>query len=421
MFGDFSPGGIERVVTYFMRLFIEMGYRVVALTDLPPHEGEFALDFDCERLVIGVPGNVNRPKRLQKAIRNQRIDLVVNHSYFARPKFLREDIRAVHALHVPYVIHHHSVFSSMLLRGTRQLDFARHLPVYRQADALIVLSRVNQAFFRAQGCPSVFIPNPLPETASATPDRKLDPERPTVIWIGRFTEGKRPQSALHIFKRVLADCPTARLLMVGPLKGGANTEGAGIRAAVRADPQLRQSVELLGYQSNVFDWFEHSDVFLSTSGFEGDPCVFVEAKAAGVPIVCYDLPYVESVRDRRGVVSVGQEDEESAAAAIVRLLSDNALNQATGAAARAAYLDAAAFDLKAAYADFIRRLENHEPLNQADVTVEDLEIALRTLSTHLDWRFRRFATEAVVKEASLLRQCCTHPIEFLRRVIRHFR
>jgi glycosyltransferase involved in cell wall biosynthesis len=48
---------------------------------------------------------------------------------------------------------------------------------------------------------------------------------------------------------------------------------------------LEESVHLLGYRTDLHDLLQASDVFLSTSSWEGLPLTVLEAFAAGVPCV----------------------------------------------------------------------------------------------------------------------------------------
>ena len=55
--------------------------------------------------------------------------------------------------------------------------------------------------------------------------------------------------------------------------------------------------------------------------------VLTEALSHGVPVVMYDLPYLELVRQCQGIFSVPMGDTAAAAEAVSALLSDDALWQ----------------------------------------------------------------------------------------------
>ena len=98
---------------------------------------------------------------------------------------------------------------------------------------------------------------------------------------------------------------------------------------------IRDKVHFLGERGDVPRILSHCDVLWSTSGYEGQSNVILEAMAAGVPIVATDIPgtrelVVSSVTGY--LVPVG--DRASFAKWTERLLSDAALAGRLAAAAR---------------------------------------------------------------------------------------
>ncbi len=53
--------------------------------------------------------------------------------------------------------------------------------------------------------------------------------------------------------------------------------------------------------------------------------VLLEAMAYSLPVVMYELPYLEVVKNQKGIISVAQKDKEGAARAISKLLVDEEL------------------------------------------------------------------------------------------------
>lgn len=110
---------------------------------------------------------------------------------------------------------------------------------------------------------------------------------------------------------------------------------------------LQALVEELGLEQHVF-LHDHSDettrilksarMLLMTSKQEGQPLSQMEALAEGTPVVSYDTPYGASENIRDGVdgfvVTYGSGRVEAAAAAVVRLLQDDALFERFSDAAR---------------------------------------------------------------------------------------
>ena len=128
--------------------------------------------------------------------------------------------------------------------------------------------------------------------------------------------------------------PTARLRIVGD-----GPELPRIRSLVRS-LRLDDAVTLVGSVEGVEEIraeFARADVFCLPSRQEGFGIVFLEAMAAGLPIVAADCGATPETAPH-GEVSllVGPDDVEGLATALVRLLNDADLRArlATGGAAR---------------------------------------------------------------------------------------
>ena len=53
--------------------------------------------------------------------------------------------------------------------------------------------------------------------------------------------------------------------------------------------------------------------------------VLCEAMSYGMPIVCYNIPYLETLRDNEGCAIVPQCDTNGAAREIIRIMQDDTL------------------------------------------------------------------------------------------------
>lgn len=107
----------------------------------------------------------------------------------------------------------------------------------------------------------------------------------------------------------------------------------------------------------------------------------MEAAAAGVPIVGYDLPYVETVSGNDGFIAVKQGDVDAAAEAICRLFEDDEERAKAGAANRATFERIKSFDQMTAYGKLfedVRRGVRAEPPQGDEVA----QVCLKTLTEH---------------------------------------
>lgn len=97
------------------------------------------------------------------------------------------------------------------------------------------------------------------------------------VTVGRLTRQKNFSLLLRAFAR--AANPNDRLLILG--------DGPERKRLARTARELGvgERVDLLGHRSTVADLLRTSDVFVSSSNYEGMPGAVVEALAAGMPIV----------------------------------------------------------------------------------------------------------------------------------------
>ena len=104
-----------------------------------------------------------------------------------------------------------------------------------------------------------------------------------------------------------------------------------------ADLGLSDNVKFVGYksQAEVREYFEQTDVFVSSSFAEGVPVVLMEAMAAGVPVVAPQIAGVsELVENNVSGYIVPAGDTDSFTQSIEKLLNDCELRNKFGTAGR---------------------------------------------------------------------------------------
>ena len=140
---------------------------------------------------------------------------------------------------------------------------------------------------------------------------------PTVLFVGRLVEGKRPEDALAAIKRVRRSYPTARLVFVGdgPLRGELQQRAA--------EQNLDAAVEFLGEvpHEEMPGLYRSADLFVLPSRAEGLPRTVLEALSTATPVVASDLPQLRPVVDGAGI-TVPVENVEGFAAALSDLAGD---------------------------------------------------------------------------------------------------
>jgi glycosyltransferase involved in cell wall biosynthesis len=174
-----------------------------------------------------------------------------------------------------------------------------------------------------------------------------------VACIGRFEPVKNHADLLHVFARVHATCPDARLRLLGdgPLRSECER--------LAADLGIADVTDFLGYREDVDVLLGDVDVGVLLSWKEGMSRALLEPMAAGIPVVAW------RVKGNRELVRSGETgfltavgDLDATAAHIVRLLEDAELRARLGAGAaervRRHFDEALVVDrLRAAYTELL--------------------------------------------------------------------
>jgi glycosyltransferase involved in cell wall biosynthesis len=165
---------------------------------------------------------------------------------------------------------------------------------------------------------------------ASRPERKLVAEAvaPTILSVARQYPRKDTGTLLRALPLVLARHPGARLRVIG---GGPELDR--LRALAR-ELGVSASVSLEGEvpeDGAVREAFLHADVFCLPSLQEGFGIAFVEAMAAGLPIVAARAGAVpEVVEDGVTGLLVPPGDPPAVAAALIRLLDDKEARRSMG-------------------------------------------------------------------------------------------
>ncbi len=122
-------------------------------------------------------------------------------------------------------------------------------------------------------------PIELSSRASVLSSLGLSGERPIVVWLGRFTEVKRPDRVAELAKEL----PGIDFVMAG----GGELE-AGIRELGISN------LYCAGWQKKE-DMWAIADLGLCTSDSEGMPLSLIEAQICGVPVVSTDVGSVSEI------------------------------------------------------------------------------------------------------------------------------
>ncbi|MBB1023683.1 MULTISPECIES: glycosyltransferase [unclassified Dietzia] len=108
------------------------------------------------------------------------------------------------------------------------------------------------------------------------------PSDHNLVWIGEFTERKRPLEAVKVMKDLVRSNPQAHLFMLG--RGPLRSEVLALISKYR----LQTFITLPGRVPPI-DYFARSRALLHTATWEGLPRVALEALAVGRPVIGYSI------------------------------------------------------------------------------------------------------------------------------------
>lgn len=145
-------------------------------------------------------------------------------------------------------------------------------------------------------------------------------ERPVIVAMGRLTAQKGYPYLLKAFAQITANC-SCRLVVLG------RGEEREMLERLAKELAIEEDVVFLGFQRNPFNYLSASDIFVTSSLWEGLGNVILEAMACGTPVVATRCPSgpEEIITDGENGLLVPVADEESLAEAMLRLLKDKEL------------------------------------------------------------------------------------------------
>lgn len=339
-----SNGGIERVLSIVIPLWMRAGYKVVLITEEPPEANDYALPKDLIRVIL--PGHVeNKQERYQNRmaawkhfVEYYEIDTIVYNAWCDPMLFW--DACTIKGLNTNLIAWVHGSFAHLFrFHDVYRYELIRN---YFLVDRAVTLSHIFQAFF-SNFCQSYYIPNPITLCDKEDCSRV---EGHNIVWVGRMDQEKHPEDAIRVLSHVVKEIPDATLTMVG---GGENEELIEKIKKLAEKLHLQNQVEFVGFVKDPTRYYRRGSLLLSTSSHEGFGMTLMEAKSYGLPISMYELNYLETIRDGRGVVSAPFGDVFALSEEVCKILNDSELRQKMSKEARQSAEEMAAFDLCAAW------------------------------------------------------------------------
>lgn len=313
-------GGVQRVISLQIPQFLEIGFKVVLFTEEIKEELEYNLPSTTERVILPSSFKHGRGAKLRKYLKEHNVDLLIHHAAHSNNLFF--DGLITKSLGIRFCITSHEICTLFLL------DKCSHLSqfpfFYHIADAMAVLNTMDLKFYSALGIPTFYIPNPLQFLPLTSKTIKPNDVK-NLVWIARLEQfQKNYVDALKIFKLVCERLDDVVCHIVGR---GETADVEYITNYIKTNG-LENKIIYEGFTTNLHKFLSTADVQLITSSFECFPMNLIEAKQYGIPVVLYELPYVELIKDQKGIIPVPQHSVKEAAEAIIELLSNDSKREA---------------------------------------------------------------------------------------------
>ncbi len=360
-------GGVQRVISLLLPLYVSMGYRVVMFTDEYFPEEEYSIPDEVIRIIVPTcydAGKIyykERAKVFREAIEKYDIKLMLYQA--ASVNYLVYDFLLFKSLGLNFILTKHE-YSTNALMSLSQM-FHRRFEVFKIIDVITVLSRADEVFLRLMGANAVYVPNIIEKIE---PLKKLGKE---VLWLGRLElSSKQYIDVIKIASVVKNTLPDVKFLVAC---AGEERPMEVIKENIELF-NVAENVELVPFITDVERYYERARVHLVTSVTESFSLTITESKSYGIPLVLYDLPHLELLKDGKGYVSVPQNDVFSAANAIIRLLTDDEYCNQLSAEAAESIIRFKEYDFEKVWGNIIGKVAN------GDVEFEKSQISEKEMS-----------------------------------------
>ncbi|WP_417370573.1 glycosyltransferase family 4 protein [Gelidibacter japonicus] len=271
-------GGAERVLILLANYFNDQGLDVTIITFNDPD-------------VFYPNEGVKRIRLHGGSVKNHMIRSTNNLAKFYFKKKNRPDVL------IPFITHTNligiiigklygiKVISSEHNNHLKKIDaignFTRNY-AYRFTDALTVLTKFDETFYKSRKVNVHVMPNPCTFNIFTEKSRKREKTIITVGDLNRYHH-KGFDNLIPIITPVLKNHPDWKLRIVG---GG--DDGLAHLSKLVDEYSITDQVIFEGYSNNVAGLMRASEIYIMTSRFEGLPMVLLEAMSQGTTCISFD-------------------------------------------------------------------------------------------------------------------------------------
>jgi len=192
--------------------------------------------------------------------------------------------------------------------------------IFRKTDVVTTQSSYLQELLKKYGIKAVILPNII-EIEKFTFKKRECIENEKFLWVRHLWPAYDPINLVKGFKLVVKKYPNATLKMIG---------GGGLEKEVRTIIEregLSKNIIVLGEikdMDTIVQEYEDADAFINTSLYDNFPMVFLEAAAAGLPIITTNvagIPYI--LKDDETALFVPPNDPVALSRRIIELIENS--------------------------------------------------------------------------------------------------
>ena len=356
-------GGVEWVISLLSYIFGAKGYNVIIFLEEITDDD---YDIHPNSVKVLIPkDNTKRYTAWKEAIDKYDIDTVIYNDWLNES--IRYDSIFIKHVGIPLVTSTHGIFSTTYWQSSHINYILVQSSFMRLADAVITLSGADSIFYNTMGAKrAYYIQNPITFDSKELEISKLNNKN--ILWLGRFDMiQKKPLAAIEAFAKVVKTIPDAKFIIVGNAE---TKEEDNIVYSKIKELKIEKNCELVGFTKNVLPYILNSSVHIMTSRFEGFPMVLGEVKSHGVPTVMFDLPYLEMLRDSKGIITVEQGNTDALAIELIKVLTDDDYRLKLGKEAKESLEPFLEYDTASAWEKVFDDIVNGKKCDNS-ITIED--------------------------------------------------
>lgn len=371
-----NRGGVQRVISLLFPIYRSLQCETILITEKISDEDYCVPEWVKRFTITGESEAVNKEGSFMKRctelagiLETENVDLFLHHG--VRQTLFVYDIMQANVMGIYTAAVKHQVFT----QGFCDINdlFWTHLPAFQILDGLVVLSHSEVTYWKTFGINAIYIENPFNEELRSV---CFNTPKDSISWAGRLdVHSKQYFDVLKIAALVVEKHPETKIRMYG---SGSQAKINELNQCIK-EHGLENNVSFCGYEADIADIYKSARIQLVTSAYECFPMTVYESKILGIPLVMYELPYLELTKNRLGCILVPVGDISAAAEGICAILDNPELEKRLGDEAVQSVQNFSSQKTAQKWECLFRNMETHT--NKIEKNT-DYELILKTMHRH---------------------------------------